>query len=409
MALVAIEFRQMTADDYEQVGNVEARAFYNKPSPERDAITRDLIPPDWTVVAEVDGRIVAAVRTVPHVRRMHGAKMGFGAVGPVSCLAPYRRRGLVARLLVLAMEKMRERNQVLSGLHTPHDSLYRRFGWERGESKIAYSFGPKDVRLRFRSAGGHTDGVGAADWQRVDRLFQEKHRNANGPFLRGEQWWKYAVLGHFERDKFVDYDSVVWVDRDGADQGYVAYTNRNMAPAGQWIPQEVWIRDFVALTSDAYVGLWEHMLTHDLAEKISVEMHPADPFRHICDDPFNVQTREPDGAMIRVVDVEKAFEQRPYLGTRPASVVARISDRHLPWNDGAWRIEGAEGRTRAERTNAAPDVEMDANALAALFTGFLRPAVAVTTGFARLNRPEALPEMEQLFAVADAPFCPDYY
>jgi predicted acetyltransferase len=409
MALVAVEFRDMTADDYEQVSEVESRAFYEKPSPERTQAARDLIPPNWTVVAAVDGKIVATVRTVPHVRRMHGARMSFGAVGPVACLAAYRRRGLVARLLVLAMERMRERGQVLSGLHTPHDALYRRFGWERGESKIAYSFGPKEVRLRFRGARAQTESVTSADWQRVDRLFQEKTANSNGAFVRGEQWWKYAILSRFDRGKLVESDAVVWVDADGNDQGYVVYVNRNMAPAGQWIPQEVWIRDFVALNSDAYIGLWEHMLTHDLAEKISVEMHPADPFRHICEDPFTVNTREPDGAMIRIVDLEKAFELRPYIGTRAANFAVQVADRHLPWNDGTWRIEAAEGRMRAERTDATPDVEMDVNALAAMFTGFLRPAVGVTTGFARLQRPDALADMEQVFAVADAPFCPDYY
>ena len=212
-----------------------------------------------------------------------------------------------------------------------------------------------------------------------------------------------------DNSKVIEHDVVVWVDEQGRDQGYVVYMNRNMAPQGNWTPQEIWIRDFVALTSDAYIGLWEHMMTHDLAGKISGEMHPADPFRHICEDPFTVDTREPDGAMIRVVDIEQAFAQRPFVGTRPAAFTAQVEDRNLAWNNGTWRIEGAEGQMRAERTDAAADVEFDVNALAAMFTGFLRPSVAMTTGFARLHRPEALAEMEQVFAVLDAPYCPDYY
>ena len=277
---------------------------------------------------------------------------------------------------------MRERGQVLSGLHTPHDALYRRYGWERAESKISYSFEPKAVKLRFRSSGGHTEPGSADAWERLDKIFQEKTRNANGPFVRSEHWWKYGVLDRFgrrqARSRTTSWSG--WTS-EGRDQGYVVYMNRNMAPQGNWTPQEIWIRDFEALTADAYIGLWEHMLTHDLAAKISGEMHPADPFRHICEDPFTVDTREPDGAMLRVVDVEKAFAQRPFVGTRPAVFTAQIEDRNLAWNKGIWRIEGAEGQMRAERTDAAPDVEMDVNALAAMFTGFLRPSVGRDDGF----------------------------
>lgn len=409
MALVAVEFRDLTDADYEQASDVEARAFYNTPSAERSEVMRKLVPPEWTVVAAVDGKIVATVRTVPQARRFHGATMRFGAVGPVACLAPYRRRGLVGQLLTLALQRMRERGQVLSGLHTPHDALYRRYGWERAEAKVSYSFEPKSVRFRFRSAGGRTE-PGTGDWQRLDRIYREKTRDANGAFVRGEAWWKFAVMGRFgDQSKLIENDAVIWVDEQGHDQGYVIYMNRNMAPRGNWTPQEVWIRDFQALTADAYLGLWEHMLTHDLADKISGDMHPADPFRQICEDPFQVDIGEPEGAMLRVVDVEQAFAHRPFVGSRPAALTAQIEDRNLEWNRGTWRIEGAEGQMRAERTDAAPDVQMDANALAALFTGLMKPRVAVTTGFARLNRPEALAEMEQAFAVLDAPYCPDYY
>ena len=91
-----------------------------------------------------------------------------------------------------------------------------------------------------------------------------------------------------------------------------------MAPQGNWTPQEIWIRDFEALTSDAYLGLWEHMLTHDLAEKSATELHPDDPFRTLRG-PVQGEDRERTGAMIRIVDVEKAFAQRPYVGERPAA------------------------------------------------------------------------------------------
>lgn len=409
MACMTVEFRDMTEDDYEQVSYVEAKAFYNTPGPQRAELMKQIVPAKWTVVATVEGKVVATVRAIPQIRRFHGSMMRFAAVGPVSCLAPYRRQGIVGRLLTVALERMRERGQVLSGLHTPHDELYRRYGWERAEGKSGYAIRPKEVRFRFRSDGGHTEPCSVDNWQRLDAIYQEKVRDANGAFARFEPYWRYGVLTQFGESDQKENDIVVWVDKDGRDTGYAVYLNRNSLPqAANWTPQDIWVRDFQALTADAYVGLFEHLATHDLAEHIYGEMHPDDPIRHVVERPSMAPVQEAWGAMLRIVDLEKAFEQRPFVGTRPASVTVRVEDR-LDWNRGAWRIQGAEGQMRAERTDAAPDVELDCSALAALFTGFLRPKVGAATGFFRLNRPEALGEMEQVFSVLDAPYCPDYY
>jgi predicted acetyltransferase len=409
MSVVNVEYRDLTIDDYDQAAQLEPKAFYNSPDPAYAERMKKFFPPDWTVGAFLDGKLVADVRTVPMVRRLHGSAMAFGAVGPVTCEAAYRRRGLVARLLVLAMERMRERGQMISGLYTPHDALYQRFGWERAEFKKGYSFGPKDVNLRFRSSGGLTEPATPDDWKRLDRIYREKTSDANGPFIRNEIWWREAVLKHWDSGKMVDSDAVIWVDSEGRDQGYAIYGNRNMAPSGNWTPQEIFIRDFQALTSDAYLGLWEHMLTHDLAENIATELHPDDPFRNLCDHPHKVKVTMEHGSMIRIVDVEAAFALRPYLGDGTAVFTARIEDRNLAWNDGTWRIESANGKLHAEQTKATPDVTMSVNALAALFTGFLKPEVAANTGFVRVSRPGAVAEMTQIFAVRDAPYSPDYY
>lgn len=409
MAGMALEFRLTTLDDYEQLAEMESRAFYNRSSPEMVERMRKFFPPEWTVGAFVDGRPVAATRTIPHERRIHGAKMRFGAVGPVASMAAFRRQGYAARTLMMSLELMRERGQVLSGLHTPHDALYRRYGWERAEFKKHYEFPPKDVVLRFRPTGGHTVPAFADDWPRLDAIFRRGTENRNGPFVRSEVWWRESVMRTWDQGQRVPTDAVVWVDADGQDQGYVVYLNRGMGPDGGWQRNEVWIRDIVALTQDAYLGLWLHMLTHDLAEQIAVEVHPDDPFRDSIENPFKVRATFAEGAMLRVVDVENALAQRPSVGTRQAAVTIGIEDQTLSFNNGNWRIETADGRTNAERTNSAPDIEMTVNTLAPLFTGFLKPHVAASTGFIRVNRTEAVDELAQVFAVSDPPYCPDFY
>ncbi len=113
--------------------------------------------------------------------------------------------------------------------------------------------------------------------------------------------------------------------------------------------------------------------------------------------------------MLRIVDVERAISLRPYCGHDRATFTMRIADASAPWNEGIWRVEALEGRLRAERTDAEPDVEMSVNVLAPLFTGHMRADVAANVGLLKVHRPAAAGEMAEAFAVTYPPFCNDFY
>ena len=123
---------------------------------------------------------------------------------------------------MLALERMRERGQLLSGLYTPHDALYQRFGWERAEGKKSYTFEPKDVRLRFRSSGGQTEPATPTTGSGWTASTSEKtrERTARSCAARSGGGSRAQALG--TRQDRGD-DAVVWVDDEGRDQGYAVY------------------------------------------------------------------------------------------------------------------------------------------------------------------------------------------
>ncbi len=220
----------------------------------------------------------------------------------------------------------------------------------------------------------------------------------------------FAVLAHFESPgDLKDNDMFVWSNSAGRDEGYVIYSNRALPQDTDWPRRAVNIRDFVALTGDAYLGLWQHMFTHDLADYVVASMPPDDPFPNLVHDPFRVQVSPGYGAMLRIVDVEQAITQRPYVGDRPLSFTVRILDHTAPWNESTSRIDAAEGRTQAERTEAEPDLELTANTLAPIFTGHMTPEVARSVGLLRVFRDEAVSEMAEAFRVLYPPYCHDGY
>lgn len=408
---MTVDYRELSNDDLEQAAHLEAVAFYNPPSEERVEMLRKFYPANWTVGAFIDGRLVADVRTVPAARRINGGSTGFGMVGPVTCLPEYRRQGHVGRLLRMSLERMRDAGQLLSGLHTPHDALYARFGWERAEGKKRYVFRPKDVRLRHAGARGSLHSVSGDQWPRLDAIYREYARERNGPIQRPEVWWREAVMRHYdERGGIQDNTCLVWVDpADGEDRGYVIYRSMAHPATHGFAPNDLFVRDFVALDGDAYLGLWEHLLTHDIANQIVIDVAPHDPLPDLCEDPWKIDVQRTEGAMVRIVDVEQALNRRPHAGDWAANFTMRVIDETALWNDATWRIDAAEGSMTAERTEDAPDVELSAGALAPIFTGHMRADTAANAGLLRASRPGVVDELMEAFAVRHPPFSHDYY
>ena len=404
------EYRVLKSEDLEQSAYVDAVAFYGTPSPERIEMYQRFFLPEWSVGAFVDGRLVADVRAMPMARRMNGGSTPLAAVGPVAALASHRRQGHVRRLLTMSLELMRERGQPLSGLYTPHDALYRRYGWERAEERKRYSFAAKDVTLRFKGRRGHLEEVTPEGWERFDAIHRRWSGPRNGPITRIGVWWQHAILQDYGMEaKPRPRSALIWVSPDGRDEGYVVYQNQGMAQTGPWQPQAIWCRDFVALSGDAYLALWEHLLTHDIAQSISVFMPVEDTFVDLVEDPRKVNPEFWEGPMIRIVDLERAIGTRRYAGDRPASFTMRVVDPIAPWNDGTWAVEAANGRMNAEKTDSEADVELMANTLAPINTGYRTPEALALSGWMQVNRPEALEAMGSAFAVAYPPFCPDWY
>jgi len=401
-----IEFRPLRPEDVEQAAYVEAVAFYRQPTLRWTELIRRYFPPEWTVGAFVDGRLVADVRTIPTALRINGGAISYGAVGPVACLAEHRRKGHVNRLLRMSLEGMRDQGIAMSGLHTPHDALYRRYGWERAEGKKRYLFQAKDISLRLRGQPGALEPVKADDWQRLEAAYRRYAGPRNGPLHRTEPWWREAILRDHLQDRA--REAFLWLDGSGEAQGFIVYASASAGPEPM-ADQELFVRDMVALTSDAYLGLWQHLLVHDIAQRIVVHVPLHDPFSDLVVDPWKVEVQRAEGAMIRIVDIEQALARRPYCGRGGVSFTMRVIDSSAPWNDGVWRVEADQSPMRAERTEAEADIELSVNFLAPLLTGFIRADQAAEVGMLKVNREQALAQAQEAFAVSHPPYCDDFF
>jgi len=407
---MAIEYRKLRSDDeYRAYARIAEYAFNgNAHSDEALARRESWYERDWLLAGFEGGEVVAGLAVVPFEMYVNGARIPLGGVASVASLPERRRSGAVGGLLTHALASMRDAGQTLSALYTPHYSLYRRFGWEQAGRMISYAFPPKPMRLRFPAPEGSYRRVGVDEWGALQTLHARHWSGRNGALVRPDRWWRTHILSSWRGEP---NDAVIWSDVAGEARAYAVYRSSHQAVAGSPFGETTLrVHDWVALDAGGYAALLSFLLTHDLAQRIVMLASTDEPLAGAFVEPTHMS--EPAGAwpgiMLRLVDVQRALEARPALPQASGrGVTVALRDDKAPWNAGTWRIESSEGRISAERTAGAPQLEMDACALASIYNGFTKPADAVRVGAVVARNDEAIGAAADIFAVAFAPYCPD--
>jgi predicted acetyltransferase len=403
-----LEIRPITDDEVDQAEAMTAYAFNNRERYDLTAAverSRRFFSVDWSLASFEDGEMTAFIRTVPFAQRINGRGLSFGAVGPVVSAPHHRRKGHVGAILRRALEVMRERGQVLSGLHTPHPTLYQRYGWEIASETRVYSFAPKDIQLKSQpSERGRMRQITPDDWQQLDRVYRAHSKMRSGALHRPEVWWREGVLLNGQPNKA---DAAIWEDGNGDVQGYVLILQPTQ-PEG-WMP-EFLVRELTALTPDAYLNLLSYVLRHDLPEKIVWRAPADDPLHSVVDDARKLRIGIEYDMLLRIVDVEMALKQRPPGGPDAnLSLTMRIEDRAAPWNEGVWRLECSEGAVDVQKADGDADIALTSTTLAPLFNGFLSASQLALTGRLQARDETALASADALFSTTYPPFCTDNY
>ncbi len=402
---MTIEVRGAREDELAKVHDVIALAFNGDRTEKGRQAYMHLEEMGRTSVVLDGGEVVAALRVFDLVERMNGAEIPMGGVTSVACYPEHRRKGHVGRLLVDGLAGMRERGQALSALHTPHPSLYRKFGYMDAEAHLKYVCTPKTINPynRTRPAGNGVR-VEVGDWQILEGVYELAAAGRTGWLKRTERWWKEGVFRRMYETERKLRDVVVWQGADGVATGYAAYDT-----TGGEEKRTLDVGELVALDADAYLGLLRYILSHDLHHEITWQGPIDDPMPVAVDDSSRLVREVLDGYMLRIVDVEKAVEARPAgLGARDGAFVVGIRDEVCPWNDGTWQIENAGGRLAVAKGRDA-DVTMEAATFAAVYNGYLRASDAVRCGLAEAGKGADLALIDRMLASDQPPFGSDFF
>jgi predicted acetyltransferase len=152
-----------------------------------------------------------------------------------------------------------------------------------------------------------------------------------------------------------------------------------------------------ALTQNAHIALWDHLVRLDMMEHLVFERFWVDdPVQHLLADPRRLQWTPHDDLHLRVVDPVAALTARRYA--REDSVVIEVRDDACPDITGRYRVEGGLHDAHAERTTADADLVMDGAALGSIYLGDVSIAALHAAGVVEEIRAGAVQRGSAMFA-----------
>ena len=406
---MAIEIRPISEEELERAHFLLAYAFTGDRS--EQGRMRHVESMGTAFALHDDGEMAACLRIFPLRMFMHGASIPLGGVCGVASLPEHRRKGYAGQLLRHALAAMREEGQPLSALHTPHPSLYRRYGWMFASSAVRYSFNPKEIApVNQGLPEGGAYRITEEQWPTIADLYRRFAAPRNGYLDRDERWWKEALFRRLYDEKRRLNDVAVWADGEGQPRGYLVYHSTSEQPPDAPPIDKMYVEELIALDTNAYSGLLRYLLAHDLATRITWFGTVDEPLSLIVEEPDRINREVLDGFMLRLVDLEKAFAVRPPAADAPeGAFTLHIADAAAPWNQGAWRIEHSGGRLSATKADGTADLSTDAAAFAAMYNGFLRPTEAVRSGLAEAGDSDAAALADRILAADYPPYPSDAF
>jgi len=335
-----------------------------------------------------------------------GAAIETAGLTLVAVLPTHRRRGILLRMMRRHLDDARARGQAVAALFASEGGIYGRFGY--GMASIS-----GDVDL----PRGHTAFVGPAAPPSRARLVGEVEAAAlfppiwdrvrpgtPGMLSRSDAWWRTRRLADPEslRGGRGPLNRVL-LEIDGRPAAYALY--RFAAAVGHRDPgTPLDVIEAIGSFPEATRALWRYLLDVDIvASYRATHLPPDHPLVFLLAEPRRLGMRLRDALWVRLVDVRAALSRRGYGEGGP--LVIEVEDAFCPWNTGRYRIAGGS----AERTDDAPDLAFDADALGAVYLGGAGFTQLAAAGRVIERRPGALGQGDTLFRGDRAPWCPEIF
>lgn len=376
--------------------------FGATPSDEFIARMVRILPPDHTVAAHSDGRVVAGAAAYPFDLTIPGGRIPVAGLSFVAVLPTHRRRGILRAMMRAQIDAARARGETVAYLWASEDTIYSRFGFGlaglMGEIEL-----PRE-RAQFhapsRPAGEIRTVPFAESESLVTPVYDSVAAATAGMFSRSPDWWQTRLLidPDWRRRGGGELQCAVLSGPEGPD-AYAFYRLNAKFERGV-NAGNVSVIEAMGRTPEATRAIWRYLLDIDWLAKVKAWMLPLDhPLLLLMAEPRRLNFTLRDGVWVRLIDLGAALSARSYAGA--GAVVVEVADAFCPWNAGRWTI-GSDG---VRRTDADADIACDVTALGSVYLGGFSWTRLATALRIRELRPGAVERADALFRTPRAPWC----
>jgi predicted acetyltransferase len=370
-----------TPDDFTDAWRVLADAFGEDPSDEEADRERLVFEPtrDHVIDHDDDGPVANAAAFTRDVT-VPGAVIPAGHVTMVGVRQTHRRRGLLTRLMLHQLRDIRRRGEPIAMLWASEGRIYQRFGYGFGSQRHSMVIDIREARLTRSAAPGAgrlRDAPPEQARKEIQQVYERVRAEVPGRSSRDENWWSWRLCDPPSTRHGYTRQRALLFDGPSGPDGYALWRRKGewdeIGPKG-----EVRVGEVVAATPDAYLALWQFLLSVDLTRTVRYHFGaPDEPLRYLVGEPQALGAKVGDSLWVRLVDVPAALSARRYAA--PVDVVLEVTDGLLPGNAGRWRLTGDRAGATCAATTDAPDLTCDVADLGAVYLGGT-PLTALAAG-----------------------------
>ncbi|KOV57502.1 hypothetical protein ADL01_40255 [Streptomyces sp. NRRL WC-3618] len=418
-----IDIRTVTEDGLREWSRALSTGFLRSPEvTDRElAARRDGFLPGRTLGAYDGERCVATFRSFPQDLSVGaGTTVPADAISNVTVSPTHRRRGILTRMMAQDLAAAKERGDVVATLIAAEYPIYGRYGFGPATSTSVWTIDvPRtglDPRWAGPADGGRIDLVDAED---VRKLGPDLHarlaRQQPGAVSRDERWWQVNTglvrFGESWDEPFY----AVYRSADGEVEGLVSYEADDKWEAKQ--PHDTadvnWL---ITATPAAERALWQYLCSIDWITKVKTGWRaPDDLLPFFLPDPRAAKlVTHADWLWVRILDVVRALEARPYDGAGVAGgirgLVLEVVDAD-GFTGGRYRLEVSEQGVGCctPGVRDAAELTLDVRELAALWLGDESAVRLAALGRVREERAGAARAADALLRTSRRPWCPDIF
>ncbi|MDP4161635.1 MAG: GNAT family N-acetyltransferase [Bacillota bacterium] len=356
-----MKINTLTEEQYIDSMDLSMYAFQYRIKEEEIAGRKEKLKDHTILGIYEDQNLAAKLHIIPLEITMGEHKWKMGGVAGVATYPEYRRKGYVRELIVEALKKMREENQIVSLLHPFDIGFYRKFGWEIFSDNQKIVIDKKELRINNIQKGRIQRFTKETHQGEIERVYQEYASKYMGMLVRDAKWWKESI--------YHDAQLALYRNEHEEAKGYILYKVSE---------RKLDVMEMVALNQEARAGLWNFICQHDsMVEQVTMLLSVHDHFQYLFHQP-KLKMEVYPYFMARLVDVEKCLKQYPFAGMDD-SVFLHVEDEYAPWNNGSYLIGKGKFQSFKEKSGSRcvevpkRGIHINSNALTAILFGYKRP------------------------------------